>query len=116
MYLLTKFAFDDGMNTAVFVVYRQASAALFLAPIAFFLERKTSPHLSFTTLIKIFMVSLFGITATLNLYGVALKYTSAALASATTNAIPVVTFILALLFSYPIIGPAWLATKARPIR
>ncbi|VFQ77684.1 unnamed protein product [Cuscuta campestris] len=44
------------------------------------------------------MVSLFGITATLNIYGVALKYTSAALASATTNAIPVVTFILALLF------------------
>ncbi|KAL0432066.1 UNVERIFIED_CONTAM: WAT1-related protein, partial [Sesamum radiatum] len=37
-FLLTKLAFDVGMNTFVFVFYRQAAASLFLAPIAIFFE------------------------------------------------------------------------------
>lgn len=36
MFLLSKAAFDVGMNTFVFVFYRQAAATLFLAPLAFF--------------------------------------------------------------------------------
>lgn len=39
MFLLSKVAFDVGMNPFVFVFYRQAAAAVFLAPIAMFLER-----------------------------------------------------------------------------
>lgn len=38
MYLVSKAAFDVGMNTFVFVFYRQAAATLFLAPIAAFFE------------------------------------------------------------------------------
>lgn len=38
MFLLSKVAFDLGMNTFIFVFYRQAAATLFLAPIAFFTE------------------------------------------------------------------------------
>lgn len=37
-FVLTKVAFDVGMNTFVFVFYRQAVASLFLAPIAIFFE------------------------------------------------------------------------------
>ncbi|KAI3461967.1 hypothetical protein Pfo_018630 [Paulownia fortunei] len=97
-FLLTKLAFDVGMNTFVFVFYRQAAATLFLAPIAMFFDRKsTAPRLSFSIFIKIFMLSLFGITMSLDIVGVALKYTSASLGAATSNTLPVITFFLAVI-------------------
>ncbi|KAL6583226.1 hypothetical protein OROMI_005304 [Orobanche minor] len=96
-FVLTKLAFDVGMNTFVFVFYRQAMATLFLAPITIFIERKSAPPMSFSIFIKIFMLSLFGITMSLDIVGVALKYTSASLGAATTNTLPVITFFLALL-------------------
>ncbi|XP_009613973.1 WAT1-related protein At5g64700 [Nicotiana tomentosiformis] len=97
MFLISKVAFDVGMNPFVFVFYRQAAATVFLAPIALFLKRKTAPPISFLICLKIFMLSLCGVTLSLNIYGVALKYTSATLAAATTNSLPVTTFILAVL-------------------
>ncbi|KAL4182702.1 hypothetical protein AMTRI_Chr11g94470 [Amborella trichopoda] len=98
MTLFSKVALDVGMNQYVFVAYRQATATIFLAPFAYFLERKKVPQLSFAVLLKIFFVSFFGITSSLNIYCIGLKYTSATLASATTNSVPVMTFLLALLF------------------
>ncbi|KAL7131435.1 hypothetical protein ABFS83_12G002900 [Erythranthe nasuta] len=98
-FVLTKLAFDVGMNTFVFVFYRQAAATLFLAPISFFFLRKTAaPPLSLSIFIKIFMLSLFGITMSLDVVGVALKYSSASLGAATSNTLPVITFFLAVLF------------------
>lgn len=44
MFLLSKAAFDVGMNTFVFVFYRQAFATVFLLPIAFFVQRFSSSH------------------------------------------------------------------------
>ncbi|XP_020518789.1 WAT1-related protein At2g37450 isoform X2 [Amborella trichopoda] len=41
MYVLIKAAFEHGMNHYVFVTYRQASATLAIAPIAFFFDRIT---------------------------------------------------------------------------
>lgn len=38
MFLLSKAAFDGGMNNFVFVFYRQAAATIFLAPFAFCFE------------------------------------------------------------------------------
>ncbi|EFH42890.1 nodulin MtN21 family protein [Arabidopsis lyrata subsp. lyrata] len=98
MFLISKAVFNGGMNTFVFVFYRQAFATIFLAPLAFFFERKSAPPLSFVTFIKIFMLSLFGVTLSLDLNGVALSYTSATLAAATTASLPAITFFLALLF------------------
>ncbi|RLN39693.1 hypothetical protein C2845_PM01G43240 [Panicum miliaceum] len=40
MYVISKAAFNEGMNSFVFVFYRQAAASLLLLPIAFVLERK----------------------------------------------------------------------------
>ncbi|KAL0378389.1 UNVERIFIED_CONTAM: WAT1-related protein [Sesamum radiatum] len=96
-FVITKLAFDVGMNTFVFVFYRQAAATLFLAPIAFFFERKSAPPLTFSIFIKIFLLSLCGITMSLNIVGVGLKYTSASLGAATSNTLPVITFFLAVL-------------------
>ncbi|PSS21340.1 WAT1-related protein [Actinidia chinensis var. chinensis] len=98
MFLVSKAAFDVGMNSFVFVFYRQAAATVFLVPLAAFFERKNVPPLSFVTFCKIFLLSLCGITLSLNLHGVALVYTSASLAAATTNCLPVITFLLAVLF------------------
>ncbi|KAK3024931.1 hypothetical protein RJ639_042935 [Escallonia herrerae] len=98
MFLLSKAAFDVGMNTFIFVFYRQAAATIFLAPVAMIFEWRSAPSLSFTTLCKILMLSLCGITLSLNLYGVALTYTSATLAAATANCLPAITFFFAVLF------------------
>ncbi|KAF7840065.1 WAT1-related protein [Senna tora] len=98
MFLISKAAFDHGMNNFIFVFYRQAFATIFLLPFAFFFQWKSSaPPLSFITFCKIFFLSLCGITLSLDIYGVALVYTSATLASATSNCTPVITFLLALL-------------------
>ncbi|KAL3641104.1 hypothetical protein CASFOL_016072 [Castilleja foliolosa] len=95
MSILSKAAMTEGMNPYVFVAYRQALATLALAPFAFFLERKTAPQLSLTLLIKIALVST-GITMSLNLFYVALKFVSATFATALTNTSPVITFVLAV--------------------
>ncbi|KAL1290841.1 hypothetical protein HN51_059379 [Arachis hypogaea] len=97
MFLLSKAAFDHGMNNFVFVFYRQAIATLFLIPFALFFEWKTAPPLPFVTFCKIFLLSFCGITLSLDVYGIGLIYTSATLAAATTNCLPVITFFLALL-------------------
>ncbi|KAE8727834.1 WAT1-related protein [Hibiscus syriacus] len=75
MALFAKAAISKGMNPSVFVVYRQAFATITLAPFAFFFER---------------------LALSLNLYSVAIKYTTATFAAATTNTIPVLTLIIAV--------------------
>ncbi|XP_008781417.3 WAT1-related protein At5g64700-like [Phoenix dactylifera] len=97
MTLLSKAAFNGGMNTAVFVCYRQAIGTAVLVPFALALTR-SAPSLSFVILVKIFLLALLGTTFSLNVLSVAINYTSAAVASAATNTIPVMTFLLALVF------------------
>ncbi|CAO2831024.1 unnamed protein product [Amaranthus hypochondriacus] len=97
MFLLSKAAFNVGMNNFIFTFYRQAIATICLAPVALFLERNKMPPLSFKTFWQIFMMSLFGITFSLDLYGIGLTYTSASMGAATTNCLPVITFFLAVL-------------------
>nr|DAD40054.1 TPA_asm: hypothetical protein HUJ06_014377 [Nelumbo nucifera] len=97
MYILSKAAFNGGMSSFVFVFYRLASATVFLVPLAVIFERKRAPSLSFVVFCKIFLLSLFGVTLSLNLYAIATVYTSATLAVASTNTLPVITFLLAVL-------------------
>ncbi|KAM3708688.1 hypothetical protein ACB098_02G116400 [Castanea mollissima] len=97
MFLLSKAALDGGMNNFVFVFYRQAAATIFLAPLAVFFERKKALPLTLVTFCKIFLLSLFGIVLSLDIYGIAIVYTSATLAAAITNCLPVITFFLAVL-------------------
>ncbi|KAI4348082.1 hypothetical protein L6164_008843 [Bauhinia variegata] len=96
MALFSKAAMTKGMNPYVFVVYRQAFASLSLAPFAFFGSKKVAP-LSFNLVSKIFLISLVGVTLSSNLYYVAINYTSATFAAASTNTIPGITFIMAVI-------------------
>ncbi|EAY72971.1 hypothetical protein OsI_00843 [Oryza sativa Indica Group] len=82
LYIISKAAFNQGMNTFIFSFYRQAAASVLLLPLAIILERNTG---------------------SLNLYNMGLKYTSSTVASATTSSIPVVTFFLALLLRQEVI-------------
>ncbi|XP_061351886.1 WAT1-related protein At5g64700-like [Gastrolobium bilobum] len=97
MFLLSKAAFNHGMNNFIFVFYRQAVATLFLIPFTLFFEWKAAPPLPFGTFCKIFFLSFCGITLSLDIYGIGLVYTTPTLAAATTNCLPVITFFLALL-------------------
>jgi drug/metabolite transporter (DMT)-like permease len=97
MQIVTKFAFNEGMSTSVFVFYRHVIAILFLVPVAFVLERKTAPPLTFKVSLKLFLHALYGISGAINIYSLGLSYASATSSSAIFNLLPAVAFILALL-------------------
>ncbi|KAG6488404.1 WAT1-related protein At5g64700-like [Zingiber officinale] len=96
-YVISKFIFDKGVNTYIFVFYRQAAASLLLAPVALVFERKKAPPLTLSIAVKLFLHALLGITWSLNMNNIGLKNTSASVASACSNTVPVFTFFLALL-------------------
>ncbi|XP_031737230.1 WAT1-related protein At5g64700 [Cucumis sativus] len=112
MFLLSKAAFNAGMNHYVYIFYRQVAATVFLSPFAFF-RWKDAPPLTFFTFCKIFWLSLLGIAICLNLYGIALVYTSATLAAATANCLPVITFFVALLLRMEVLRLKSIAGAAK---
>ncbi|KAB5534897.1 hypothetical protein DKX38_017983 [Salix brachista] len=95
--ILMKIALEKGLNQLVFVVYRHIIAMILLAPFAFVIERKQRPPLSLSVMIKIFVLSSLGTTIHLNVYYAGLAYTSPTVASALSNVIPSLTFIMAVL-------------------
>ncbi|XP_039819165.1 WAT1-related protein At5g64700-like isoform X5 [Panicum virgatum] len=97
MFVFSKAAFDHGINTYVFIFYRMAAASLFLLPIAIALQRKNVRSMSVVLLLRLFFYALVGNTFSLNLYNVSMKMTTATVASASSNSMPVITFCLALL-------------------
>ncbi|XP_019174374.1 PREDICTED: WAT1-related protein At1g43650-like isoform X2 [Ipomoea nil] len=97
MALLSKTAIAQGMSPFIFVAYRQVFATIALAPFAVFLDRNNPVSLSYNILWKIFLGSFIGITLSLNLYCYAINYTSATFAAATTNIIPALTFVMAVI-------------------
>lgn len=105
MYVVSKAAFNHGMSTFVFIFYRQAAAAVLLLPLAIVLERRNAPPMSFWLFLKLFFYALLGNTLSMNLYNISLKYTSATVASATSNSVPVVTFFLAVLLRLEVVRP-----------
>ncbi|CAD6215373.1 unnamed protein product [Miscanthus lutarioriparius] len=115
MYVVSKAAFNHGMSTYVFIFYRQAAATALLLPLAIILERKNAPPMSFRLFLKLFFYALLGNTLSMNLYNISLKYTSATVASATSNSVPVVTFFLAVLLRLEVVrlrSPSGMAKAA----
>uniref|UniRef100_J3M377 WAT1-related protein n=1 Tax=Oryza brachyantha TaxID=4533 RepID=J3M377_ORYBR len=113
LYVVSKAAFDQGMNTFVFIFYRQAAATLLLLPLAIILERRNAPPMSLRLFTKLFMYALLGNTISMNVYNISLKYTSATVGSATSNSVPVVTFFLAVLLRLEVIRLRTLSGMAK---
>ncbi|XP_042489675.1 WAT1-related protein At3g30340-like [Macadamia integrifolia] len=96
--LLLKKVLQEGMNHLVLVTYRQSISTVFLAPIAYFWERKTRPKLTAPTLCRLFFSAIVGATITQNLFLYGIEFTSATFACAFINMVPAITFLLALPF------------------
>ncbi|KAL6864812.1 hypothetical protein ACP4OV_015963 [Aristida adscensionis] len=118
MFVVSKAAFDQGMNTFVFIFYRMVAASVLLLPIALVLERyanfggscrKNVGTMSLGLLLKLFVYALIGNTFSLNVYNVSMKFTSATVASASSNSLPVITFCLALLLRSQISSGVYVA-------
>ncbi|XWS38100.1 hypothetical protein CRYUN_Cryun19dG0101600 [Craigia yunnanensis] len=91
-----KITLEKGLNQFVFVVYRHIIATLLLGPMAYVLERKERPSLSVSAFGKIFLLSSLGTTIYPNVYYAGLDYTSPTVATALSNVIPSLTFLMAV--------------------
>ncbi|KAL3721537.1 hypothetical protein ACJRO7_033951 [Eucalyptus globulus] len=98
MTLFTKAAINGGMKSmSVFVFYRLLFGSVFLFLLSAIFERRSTTPLTFLIFFKISVVAFLSHTLTMNLYGIALLYTSASLVATATNCVPVTTFFFAVL-------------------
>ncbi|KAJ1277441.1 hypothetical protein BS78_04G004100 [Paspalum vaginatum] len=95
---LTKMAFNKGMHITVLITLRQLTAFLFLAPIAYYRERKTRPKMTLEISVYLFFSAVLGASLTQWLFFVGLRYTTATFACAFVNMTPMFTFLVALPF------------------
>ncbi|XP_042007287.1 WAT1-related protein At4g01440-like [Salvia splendens] len=96
--ILLKKVVNDGIDHLVFITYRQSVSAIFLFPLAYFLERGSRPKLTFSILCNLFMSAVIGASVTQYLFLLGIEYTSATFSCAFLNLVPVLTFIMALPF------------------
>ncbi|XP_028792325.1 WAT1-related protein At1g25270-like [Neltuma alba] len=113
--ILYKLVFYNGMSLRIVMVYRFVFASAFLAPLAFFLERKKRPKMTWTILFQGLICGLFGGTLSQILYLETLALTTVTFASAMNNLVPTATFIMALFFGLEKLNWKAAAGKAKII-
>ncbi|KAI3902530.1 hypothetical protein MKW92_005740 [Papaver armeniacum] len=96
--ILHKKIIDGGMDHLTLITYRLYISVLVLAPMAYFLERRTRPKLTFRILCLLFVSAILGLTLTSYLFLVGLQNTTATFICAFVNMVPVITFLMALPF------------------
>ncbi|KAJ6774260.1 WAT1-RELATED PROTEIN [Salix purpurea] len=112
-YILSMISLNSGMNRYVLIVYRNGVAALVLAPFALLLERKIRPKITFPVFLRIMALGLLEPILDQGFSYLGMQYTSASFGSAIMNAVPSVTFVIALIFHVrtiykgPEIGLPW---------
>ncbi|KAG6655535.1 hypothetical protein CIPAW_05G223500 [Carya illinoinensis] len=107
-YIFSMVSLNHGMSRYVFIVYRNAIAALVLAPFALFFglsylmsrRHKTRPKMTYPVLMQIAVLGVLELLLDQGFTYLAMKYTSASFASAIMNAVPSVTFIIAVILRY----------------
>ncbi|MED6172775.1 hypothetical protein PIB30_053058 [Stylosanthes scabra] len=87
-----------GMSKLIFPVYRNVTALILLAPLAYFSEKKDRPLLTGYFVMQFFLLGLVGITIKEGCYLVGLDNTSPTFASAMQNSVPALTFLMAAIF------------------
>ncbi|XP_010461452.1 PREDICTED: WAT1-related protein At1g44800 [Camelina sativa] len=98
MYIITMVSFKHGMDHWVLATYRHVVATVVMAPFALIFERKIRPKMTLAMFWRLLALGILEPLMDQNLYYIGLKNTSASYTSAFTNALPAVTFILALIF------------------
>ncbi|KDO71057.1 hypothetical protein CISIN_1g018069mg [Citrus sinensis] len=96
-HVIMRTALNMGVSKLVFPLYRNIIAVIVLVPFAYFLEKKDRPTLTYSFLLQFFLLGLVGITLNQGSYIFGLDNTSPIFASAVENAVPAVTFIMAVL-------------------
>ncbi|KAI4307286.1 hypothetical protein L6164_030490 [Bauhinia variegata] len=96
-FIFTMASLSRGMNRFVFIVYRNAIAAFALAPFAFFFERKIRPKMTISVFLQIMALGFLEPVIDQGFTFLGMQYTSASFASAIINAVPSITFVLAVI-------------------
>ncbi|XP_066372672.1 auxin-induced protein 5NG4-like [Miscanthus floridulus] len=94
-HVVSRAALDMGVSKMAFLVYRNGSALLVIAPVAYFLEKKDRPPLTLRLMIDFFMLAAVGVTFTQGLYILGLYYLSPTYVSVIQNSVPAITFVMA---------------------
>ncbi|GAB4838178.1 hypothetical protein Ancab_027707 [Ancistrocladus abbreviatus] len=114
MTLLNRAALVQGMSPKVFILYRQAIATLVLGPVAFFSREKSSgSSMGIKAFLLVFITSLIGVILNQSLYFEGLFLAPSTIASATTNLVPAVTFIMASTFGLEKVNIKRLSSNAK---
>ncbi|GMY06219.1 WAT1-related protein At4g08300-like isoform X5 [Fagus crenata] len=95
LYLITDASFSHGMNPHLFVTYRHVLGGLVMFPFAYFLERKVRPKMTLALFLEMFLLSMVGVSLTLNMYFACLKYTSPTFVTSMVNVVASLTFVIA---------------------
>ncbi|GAA0170925.1 hypothetical protein LIER_25080 [Lithospermum erythrorhizon] len=93
--IVSRIALNMGISKIVYPVYRNILALLIIGPVAYFLEKKERPPLTFSLLVQFFFLAFLGITANQGFYILGLYYASPTFASAIQNSVPAITFVMA---------------------
>ncbi|KAH7278390.1 hypothetical protein KP509_38G039100 [Ceratopteris richardii] len=96
--ILASAALSNGASRTVFPVFRNVLATAPLGIIAFFVERRVRPTLTFTKCSQLLCGGLIGVCLNQLLFLTGLYYTSATFASTIQNLTPALTFVVAVLF------------------
>ncbi|XP_062233814.1 WAT1-related protein At5g64700-like [Phragmites australis] len=96
MLLLSKLALNTGMHPFVLLVYRNLTAAAFVAPFALIFEREMWRKVNWVVCGWISLNATFGVVLAMGLYYYGLQATSAAYSVNFLNLIPIVTFVIAI--------------------
>ncbi|CAK7346997.1 unnamed protein product [Dovyalis caffra] len=115
MYIISMVSFKHGMSHYILATYRHVVATIVIAPFAFVLERKIRPKLTLPIFLRIMVLGFLEPVLDQNLYYLGMKYTSATFASATVNALPAITFLMALIFRLETVNFKKLHSAAKAI-